>query len=50
MLLRSIPVLHFSSFPGDGVPGGVANLYVDDTSAAMTSFSRSLVTVTPSWL
>lgn len=30
MLKRAIPVLHVSSFPGDGVAGGVATFIVDD--------------------
>ncbi|MCI0406704.1 MAG: VOC family protein [candidate division Zixibacteria bacterium] len=30
--------LHLSSFPGDGVSGGVANLYVDDVDALFAEF------------
>src|SRR5690606_20605432 len=36
--------LHLSSFPGDGVPGGVVNLYVDDVDALYAELQSKGVT------
>jgi hypothetical protein len=38
-------VLHLSSFPGDGVPGGVANFIVDDVDALHAEFVRNGVPI-----
>lgn len=37
-LVRDGVVLHLSSFPGDGVAGGVANFIVDDLDALYEEF------------
>ena len=37
-LIRDGVVLHVSSFPGDGVAGGVANIIVDDVDALHDEF------------
>ncbi|HZM27564.1 MAG TPA: VOC family protein [Gemmatimonadales bacterium] len=39
-LIRDGVLLHLSSFPGDGVAGGVANFIVDDLDALHEEFRR----------
>jgi catechol 2,3-dioxygenase-like lactoylglutathione lyase family enzyme len=44
-LIRDGVLLHVSSFPGDGVAGGVANFIVDDIDALHEEFRYKGVTI-----
>lgn len=42
---RDSVVLHLSSFPGDGKPGGVVNIMVENVDHLYEEFSKKKVTV-----
>jgi uncharacterized glyoxalase superfamily protein PhnB len=44
-LIRDGVVLHVSSFPGDGVPGGVVNFIVNDVDALYAEFLKKGVRI-----